>query len=201
MFLLRSNNRVKYLHGSFIRKMCASNSRSSQWVTLYELDSIKISSGFQAAIIVQGSSAAQALVPAPGWRCFWWQQSIYRVCGPAQPPSSQTQRISRVESFIPGEKTIEVPQDRVIPTKGSRKRSPGSWMASLPLWWPGTTKTPSDRWGQASGAPKVGWKALAPQEHRICVQVPRLGKLSHWVLPLSVFHTGKSPAQPALPLT
>lgn len=103
---LRSNNRVKcmsYLHGSFIRKMCASNTRSFQGVTLHELDSVKISPGLKAAVIVQGESAAQALVPAPGWCGFSWQLSLHRVCGPAEPPRSQTQQVSkpRTQEEIP----------------------------------------------------------------------------------------------------
>ena len=156
MFLLKSNNRVKYLHGSFIRKTCASKSRSFQWVTLYERDSIKISSGFQAAIIVQDS--AQALVPPPGWRCFSWQQNVCGVCGPAQPTISQTQWISPGESFTPAGKAIKAIQDRVIQTKDLRKRSPGSKVASLPLCWCGATKTSSDQSGQASGSTKGGLK-------------------------------------------
>lgn len=118
MFVLRNNNRVKYLHGSFIRKMCASNSRSFQWVTLYELDSIKISPGFKAAVIVQGRSAAQALVPAPGWCGFPRQPSMHRVCGSAQPPCSQTQQISKPRT-----------QEKMF-------RIPGGLFATAVVWYP-----------------------------------------------------------------
>lgn len=151
MFLLRSNNRVKYLHGSFIRKMCASNSRSFQWVALYELDSVKISSGFQAAVIVQGSSAAWALVPALAWCCFSWHQSVRRVCVPGQPLSRLMQQVSSGENIVLGGKTTKVMQDRCIQTKVSRKRSPVSWVASLPLWWYRTAKSFSNWSGERQG--------------------------------------------------
>lgn len=174
MFLLRSNNRVKYLHGSFIRKICASNSRSFQWVTLYELDSIKISSGFQTAIIVQGSSAAQVLVQAPDWCCFSWQPSVNGVCGPAQPPSSQTQHISSGESFMPVGKATKAIQDKVIQTKDTRKRCPG---------WRGTTKTSSDQSGQAPGRTKDGLKGPSSSKvpNLLELKVMWQRKLFHWV--------------------
>lgn len=169
MFLWRSNKRVKYLHGSFIRKICASNSRSFQWVTLYELDSIKISSGFQTAIIVQGSSAAQVLVLAPGWCCFSWQLSVYGVCGSAQPLSSQTLQISSGESFMAVGKATKATQDKVIQTKDSRKRSPG---------WHGT----SVQSGQASGRTKDGLKgpSCSKAPNLFELQVVWQRKLFHW---------------------
>lgn len=169
MFLWRSNKRVKYLHGSFIRKICASNSRSFQWVTLYGLDSIKISSGFQTAIIVQGSSAAQVLVLAPGWCCFSWQLSVYGVCGSAQPLSSQTLQISLGESFMAVGKATKATQDKVIQTKDSRKRSPG---------WHGT----SVQSGQASGRTKDGLKgpSCSKAPNLFELQVVWQRKLFHW---------------------
>lgn len=81
MFLLRSNNRVKHLHGSFIRKMCASNSRSFQWVTLSEIDSIKISSGFQAASNCPRQLSCWSLGACTGWHRFSWQLShVLALC-------------------------------------------------------------------------------------------------------------------------
>lgn len=139
MFLLRSSNRVKYLHGSFIRKMCASNSKRFQWVTLYELDSIKISPGFKAAVIVQGRSAAQALEPSlhqagvashGSWACT----------GSVALLSQHTAKPSR------------------SPNQGLKKRSPGPQVASLPLQWCAIPKESSDGPSQVSGSAKGGLK-------------------------------------------
>lgn len=203
MFPLRSNNRVKYLHGSFIRKICASNSRSFQWLTLYELDSIKISSGFQAAIIVQGSSAAQALVPAP-----WWLVLLLMAAERAQGlwPCSATKHPNPAD--LPGVTVLcllgKPPRWwRMGPSEprtwGRGPQDPG-W--PLPLRWHGTAKTSSEWPGQASGSTEGGLKG--PSSSRVPnlseLQVIWPGKLCYWTRPW-IFHAEKSPAQQALPLT
>lgn len=208
MFLLRSNNRVKHLHGSFIRKMCASNSRSFQWVTLYELDSIKISSGFQAANNCPRQLSCWSLGACTGWHHFSWQLSHVRVLRAC--PDSMVLCCSATKQLDP----TDLPEWELYTkweshqndTGPSKLRTRGRGLLQAP-WWPlchhssmapqrpassdvlSLVKCKLRSTNSGLKGPSSSRAANLPE-----LQVMRPGELSYSVY-LRIFHLGKSPAQ------